>query len=187
MECQNVGCERLAVVGGMLCHQCRGDIDDMMGIIPPDRGGAAMNLSFFVDHPPVAQPRHRVGKRGAYLPKEHPVHAFKQMVAVRARIANADDGHNAPFGGPLRVTLDFTLPRPKSMRLLTAAKWASVKPDLDNLVKACLDALNGIAWLDDAQVCVLNCGKRFAAGDEDPGVYVTVGMLLCTNAENAKR
>lgn len=27
MECQNVGCTRNAAVGGMLCQQCRDEID----------------------------------------------------------------------------------------------------------------------------------------------------------------
>ena len=38
------------------------------------------------------------------------------------------------------------------------------KPDLDNIVKLIADALNGIVWHDDAQVCALSTTKAY--GDE---------------------
>lgn len=51
------------------------------------------------------------------------------------------------------------------------------KPDLDNLAKSVLDALNGIVWRDDAQVASLSMSKQIAAGDECPGVLIRVGRL----------
>lgn len=48
------------------------------------------------------------------------------------------------------------------------------KPDLDNTAKACLDALNGIAWLDDSQVDRLLVVKRYARQGEGEGVRLTV-------------
>ena len=37
-----------------------------------------------------------------------------------------------------------------------------VKPDIDNYVKAVLDGLNGILFLDDKQICDLLVGKRYS-------------------------
>lgn len=37
-----------------------------------------------------------------------------------------------------------------------------VKPDIDNYVKAVLDGLNGILFLDDKQICDLSVGKRYS-------------------------
>ena len=34
--------------------------------------------------------------------------------------------------------------------------------DLDNMVKFVLDALNGVAYLDDAQISVLSASKRYS-------------------------
>lgn len=36
------------------------------------------------------------------------------------------------------------------------------KPDIDNIVKAVMDALNGAAWKDDKQVCVLSVRKFYS-------------------------
>jgi Holliday junction resolvase RusA-like endonuclease len=52
----------------------------------------------------------------------------------------------------------------------------SRRPDLDNLVKAVLDALNGLAWRDDAQIHTLHISKVVAAGDEQPHVQVRIAQ-----------
>ena len=42
----------------------------------------------------------------------------------------------------------------------------TTKPDIDNLTKAILDALNGIVWKDDAQVTQINIQKVWSAKDQ---------------------
>ena len=37
------------------------------------------------------------------------------------------------------------------------------KPDADNVVKIICDALNDVAWADDAQITVLHFEKRYGA------------------------
>ena len=39
------------------------------------------------------------------------------------------------------------------------------KPDADNLAKAILDALNGVAYPDDAQIVKLTVRKRYGEAD----------------------
>lgn len=51
------------------------------------------------------------------------------------------------------------------------------KPDRDNLDKAVLDALTGIFWIDDCQVCDGRIRKRIASGDESEGVFVSISVL----------
>ena len=36
------------------------------------------------------------------------------------------------------------------------------RPDVDNCSKLVLDALNGILWRDDAQICELSVTRRYA-------------------------
>jgi len=45
---------------------------------------------------------------------------------------------------------------------LSGALQATGKPDVDNASKLALDALNGIVWRDDAQVCDLHVSRRYA-------------------------
>ena len=45
------------------------------------------------------------------------------------------------------------------------------KPDVDNIEKAVLDALNGIAYKDDARVCLTGCGKYYG---REPGLVITI-------------
>ena len=45
------------------------------------------------------------------------------------------------------------------------------KPDLDNVAKAILDALNGLAYHDDSEVVELNIGKYWS---DSPRVEVTL-------------
>ncbi|QQX91317.1 RusA family crossover junction endodeoxyribonuclease [Gluconobacter sphaericus] len=45
---------------------------------------------------------------------------------------------------------------------LSGELQATGKPDVDNASKLVLDALNGILWRDDAQVCDLRVRRRYA-------------------------
>jgi Holliday junction resolvase RusA-like endonuclease len=51
------------------------------------------------------------------------------------------------------------------------------KPDRDNLDKAVMDALKGLAWIDDSQVCDGRIIKLIAAGDEQPHVEIRIISL----------
>mmetsp|Transcript_17114 Transcript_17114/g.37376 ORF Transcript_17114/g.37376 Transcript_17114/m.37376 type:complete len:144 (+) Transcript_17114:885-1316(+) len=47
--------------------------------------------------------------------------------------------------------------------------WHMKRKDLDNLVKFVLDALNGHAYLDDAQVSMISTAKLYCAAPATPG------------------
>ena len=120
-------------------------------------------ISFTVPGDPVAQPRHKVSTRGgfakAYIPKDHPIHAYKEAIQLAAKIAMAG---RAPVEGPVLVTVLFRFGRPKShSKAARSNDNHKQKPDLDNLCKAVLDALNGICWTDDSQVCQIRASKAW--------------------------
>jgi Holliday junction resolvase RusA-like endonuclease len=122
-----------------------------------------MALTFTVPGEPVPQPRPRVSTRGgfarAYVPAKHPVHAYRAAIANAARAAGA-----GVHGEPVGVLIDLVWERPKSH-----IRKSGVKPDapqyprcdVDNAAKAVLDALNGVAWEDDSQVCSLTVAKHY--------------------------
>lgn len=46
--------------------------------------------------------------------------------------------------------------------------------DVDNLLKAVMDALNKKIWVDDKHVCKVSASKWRAAGDEDARTEITI-------------
>lgn len=132
---------------------------------------------------PVAQPRakafSRNGHAGVYTPGKTPsgksngVAEFKAAIRIKA----AELHQGALMAGPLQVDLEFVFPRQ------AARVWKSkpmpryrkiTKPDRDNLDKLVMDALKGVLWLDDNQVCAGSINKWHAAGDEAPHVLIRV-------------
>ena len=55
--------------------------------------------------------------------------------------------------------------------------YPSVKPDVDKLVRACLDALTGTLWEEDSQVVTVWADKLYAAGVYRDGPRVEVSVL----------
>lgn len=89
----------------------------------------------------------------------------KRRIAEEARLVFR--GHR-PFTGPvlLRIVAIFAIPSswpPKLRRAATEARVMHVAdPDLDQIVKLVKDALKGIAYVDDNQVCGYpNSAKRY--------------------------
>jgi Holliday junction resolvase RusA-like endonuclease len=64
------------------------------------------------------------------------------------------------FSGAIAVSIDARMPGK-----------ATAKPDSDNIAKLILDALNKVAWDDDAAVTDLRVKKRHAP---EPGILVRV-------------
>lgn len=110
---------------------------------------------------PVPQPRHQVGSRGVYIKDTHPIHAFKEGLRLLARAQ-----HSEPIDGPIKATVIFRFEKPKSSK----RKIPSVRPDIDNLLKAVFDALNKIAYRDDAQICEVITRKEYGS----PCVEITL-------------
>lgn len=78
--------------------------------------------------------------------------------------------------GPVAINLIFHMPRPKAHfgkggLKAGAPSFHSVKPDLDKLERAVLDALTSIIWRDDSQVAMLSGAKIYS---DQPGVKVTI-------------
>jgi len=120
-------------------------------------------LTFVVPGEPVPQPRARVSTRGgfarAYVPRQHPVHAYRDSIAITATAAGATVTEDA-----VSVTISATFGRPKSHRNKGGLKKTAPllpREDVDNLSKAVLDALTGVAWHDDKQVASLHIVKRY--------------------------
>lgn len=80
-----------------------------------------------------------------------------------------------PIEGSIRAEIEVFMPIPKSdSKKKKEAKLSgkirpTVKPDADNIAKSLLDALNGLAYADDKQVCEVEVKKFYGV---EPCVYV---------------
>jgi len=67
--------------------------------------------------------------------------------------------------GALELNLIFCLPIPKSISKKKRADlhYVTKKPDVDNLAKAVMDAINNVGiWEDDSQIAVLRVSKIYS-------------------------
>ena len=106
---------------------------------------------------PKARPRATMisGKAIMYTPTQ-----TKQFERYVKSVA-AQHAPREPLIGALEVQLDFFLPRPKSLPI--KIKYHTKKPDIDNLAKSVLDAMEGIIYVNDAQVISLLVTKDYGA------------------------
>lgn len=117
---------------------------------------APRTLQATIHHRPRSKARPRMSKSGhVYTPPE--TKAYEKMI----REEWIKQCGNVPLTGALTVDIDFYFKRPKSHfdkngSLHNAPKYFLNVPDLDNVEKAVLDALNKVAYADDKLIF----GKR---------------------------
>lgn len=115
-------------------------------------------ISFSIPGEPVPFARAGANGKQRFTPKRQSL----AMDAVRLHAQRAMAGV-APFEGPVELQIRATYPVPASWskKKREAAKWKASKPDVDNLGKLVADSLNGIAYVDDAQVVSLTVQKPY--------------------------
>lgn len=131
-----------------------------------------MNVRFFVHGDPRSQ-----GSTRAFIVKGRAVTTNKTpgLDTWRKTIAAAAQPHAHMFEGPVVVALHFHLGRPQSLPKKRLS-YATKKPDLDCLVRSCLDALTAVMFRDDAQVVQIVATKGYARPGARIGVEVMVGQ-----------
>lgn len=134
-----------------------------------------MTLEFRIPGTPVQQGSKRgfsrKGSTFVQIVDDNKAKLKPWRVTVKEHAAKAL-GSSAGFTDACFVLLDFHMPRPKSVRRLRP----SVKPDIDKLTRAILDALTDSGVLkDDALVVSLHVEEWYADGE--PFVNVKVGEL----------
>ena len=133
-----------------------------------------MKIVLHVPFRGLPQKRHRLSRGRVYDPSCHDKKCFllwcQKMHTPVPQL----------YSKPLHCKLTFTFLRPKSHCTASGAlrkaapKQHVCKPDTDNLAKFVLDALNGVYYKDDSQICLLSVHKKY--GDIDS---VLVELQVC--------
>lgn len=138
-----------------------------------------MTIAFIVPGQPQGKGRARIVRIGAFNRLATP----KQTVAYEGLIAHATAeamGGRAMLTGPVSVALSIECLVPaswsgkKQRQALAGEVMPTSKPDIDNVVKAVFDGMNGVLWRDDVLVVDLRVRKRFST---TPCVRVSVALL----------
>jgi Holliday junction resolvase RusA-like endonuclease len=135
-----------------------------------------MQIHFQVEGDPKGKGRPRFSRVGSFTK----VYTDKQTLTYEAMIATFAKqamGGTEPLKTPVSVFLYVRLPIPQSYpkkrreACLSGSEMPCKKPDIDNIAKTYLDAMNGLIFVDDTQVIDLHVKKLYA---EKAGVDVMV-------------
>lgn len=86
---------------------------------------------------------------------------------------------------PVYISVIFYLKRPKNHHVAndpkrpvkdSSPKRHQTKPDIDKMLRAILDSLTGVVWVDDSQVDEVSASKLY---DENEGVFIFVTESNC--------
>jgi len=119
---------------------------------------------------PIGKGRPRFGQGHAYTPH--------RTALYEREIRRSYKGDK--FIGAVKIELDFGLQTPRSAskamkaKMLAGEVYPEKKPDTDNLIKAVLDALNGVAYEDDKQIVLIIARKQYS---EEPFVRVKIDNM----------
>lgn len=132
------------------------------------------SLAFWVRGPVVGKARPRVTRNGRFTPKN--TREAEARVAAAARAA-LPEGVEPPLFGrrqPVSVCITVCRPLPESRPRRVEAEPDTYKPDLDNVAKLVLDAMQGVVLEDDAQVTTLYAEKLDRERGMDECMFVSV-------------
>jgi Holliday junction resolvase RusA-like endonuclease len=134
-------------------------------------------MKFIIHAAPKPKGRPRVTRSGhAFTPKA--TREYEQLIVSEWEIQH---GKATPIENPIAVRVMFYMPIPKATsnkareRMAAGLEVPVKKPDIDNLLKAVLDALNGKAYQDDNQIVDILAEKRYS---DEPRTEVFISEII---------
>lgn len=136
-------------------------------------------VQFLVPGEPVGKGRPRIGRVGGHARMFTPqkTASYEGLIALAGTEAMAG---RTLLEGAVMVEMRIVLAIPQSMskkrkaQAIAGELFPTKKPDMDNVIKAIYDGLNGVVWKDDVQVVDAFVRKRYG---EVPGVHVRIVPL----------
>lgn len=131
--------------------------------------GSVLKMTIFGEPTPKGRPK--VAMRGKFPQVYTPKQTRDAEESFLAQIIKQRP--EKPITEAIKITIDFYKAKPKSMPK-KVVHWTK-KPDLDNMVKLVLDAMNKVFFIDDSQIIELNCRKKY---DEVPRTEVIIETFI---------
>lgn len=120
-------------------------------------------MRFTIPGRPFGKMRPRKGRFTVYDPKENREYEDLVRKSLERDIGMVPEPVSHPIW--LNITCYFSVPKrtPKKTReaMLAGKIYPMVKPDVDNIAKSIMDALNGYYYIDDKQVVLLRVQKLY--------------------------
>ena len=130
------------------------------------------SITYKLEGTPVGKGRPKFARRGNFVSTYTPLKTKLYEDQIR-EVASQAMGSSEPLETPITACFYITMPVPASYSkkareaCLSGETRPTKKPDVDNILKAFLDAMNGIVYLDDCQVVDLHVKK----------VYGSIGLV----------
>lgn len=128
-------------------------------------------MEFSVNIKPKGKGRPRFVRRGNFVSTYTPKTTVEYEKTIRnAFLEQCSGQYDENYEGSIKVSILAYFEPPKSYskkhigELLDNGKHLK-KPDVDNIAKSVLDALNGYAWKDDSQITELLINKQYGYKD----------------------
>ena len=134
-------------------------------------------LSFFVPGEPQGKGRPRFSTRSGAVRTYTPEKTVVYEAEIRLAYAVANKKPDALSDRPvvMHITAVYSIPKRATKAQRAGMERGDIKPvkkpDADNIIKAVADALNGLAYKDDAQIIDARCVKLYGP---EPGLEVTI-------------
>lgn len=144
-----------------------------------------MTITVTIPGEPVGKGRPKFTKTGtAYTPPK--TRTYENKVAFLYKVAAKGRKFQRHVPVAVEIRAYYEIPQSDSKRQrerkLSGTIMPCKKPDIDNVVKAVLDAINGIAYEDDAQVVMISASKAYS---ERPRVDMCVSDVMREENKNA--
>lgn len=128
-------------------------------------------MNFTVEGTPIGKGRPKFARRGNFVSTYTPTKTrdYEDLIKLAAGKAMTEK----PLETPVAVFVYIVAPvlasfsKKRKADCLAGIEKPMKKPDIDNVAKCFLDAMNGIVYVDDTQVVSLHATK----------VYGTVGLV----------
>jgi Holliday junction resolvase RusA-like endonuclease len=133
-------------------------------------------VTFKVEGEPKGKGRPRFRSTGKFVHAytDSKTREYENKIKASALVAM---GASKPLKSPVVIFIDVVKGIPASYSkkrtsdCLSGREHPTKKPDIDNTMKACLDAMNGIVYVDDKQVVSIHARQSYG---EEPHVEIFV-------------
>ena len=135
-------------------------------------------MIFIVPGKPQGKERPRTVRINGFVHSYTPAKTAQYEKSVQEAYLSSAKRESWMEGEPLSVSIDVlyeipkSYPKKKREEAIKGTLHPTKRPDLDNIAKAICDALNNVAYKDDAQIVELHTSKKYT--EKNSCVIVTI-------------